>query len=87
MSRNKISTASTLLNRACNLRSTMEGKSTEFIYVTNALIANGYPPAVISNSGFKKEKTFPGTYSITGRIGGRVLQGRDRAEKRLRMRH
>ena len=37
----------------------MERKSTAFIHVTNALIANGYPPAVISNSGFKKGKNVP----------------------------
>ena len=28
---------------------TLEGKSSEVDYVTNALLANGHPPAVISN--------------------------------------
>ena len=47
--KHKISTASTLLNRACNLLNTMEGRSSEVNYVTNALLANGYQPAVISH--------------------------------------
>ena len=36
----------------------MEGKSSEINYVTNTLLANGYPPAVISNVS-KKEKPSP----------------------------
>ena len=55
--KHKISTASTLLNRACNLPNTLEGKSSEVNYVTNTLLANGYPPAVISN--VLKEKNLP----------------------------
>ena len=54
----KISTASTLLNSACNLPSTMEGKSSEVIHVTNALLINGYPPVVISKV-LKKRKPSP----------------------------
>ena len=45
--KHKISTASTLLNRACNLPSTIEGKPSKVIHVNNALLANGYPAAVI----------------------------------------
>ena len=41
----------------------MEGKSSEVNHVTNALLANGYPPAVISNV-LKKKKIFPGIYSF-----------------------
>ena len=41
--------------RACNLPSTMEGKSTEVIHVANALLANGYPLAIISKV-LKKKK-------------------------------
>ena len=44
--KHKISTASTLLNRASNLPSTSAGKSKELIYVSNALESNGYPPPV-----------------------------------------
>ena len=56
--KHKISTASTLLNRACILPNTLEGKSSEAKHVTNALLANGYPPAVISNV-LKKKKPSP----------------------------
>ena len=49
---------STLLNRACNLPNTLEGKSSEVNHVTNALLANGYLPAIISNF-FYKKKTSP----------------------------
>ena len=70
--KHKISTASTLLNRAYNLPSTTEGKSLEVNYVTNALLANGYPHAFISNV-IKKKKIFPGIYSNTGRISGLVF--------------
>ena len=71
--KHEISTASTILNRACNLPSTMEGKLSEVIHVTNALLANGYPPAFIFKV-LKKKKPFPGTYSITGRITEHVFQ-------------
>ena len=70
--KHNIITASTLLNRACNLPNTMERKSSEVYHVTNALLANGYPPAVISK--VSKMKILPGTYSFTGRIGGHVYQ-------------
>ena len=36
----------------------MEGKSSEIIHVTNALLANGYPPAVISKV-LKRKKPSP----------------------------
>ena len=55
--KHEISSASPLINRACNLPSTMERKLSEINYVTNTLLANGYPPAVISNV---SKKTFPG---------------------------
>ena len=45
----KISTASTLLFRASNLPSSLEGKTRETNHVRAALEANGYPSAVISN--------------------------------------
>ena len=61
--KHKISTASTLLNGACNLPNTLEGKSSEVNHVTNVLLAS-----------IKKDETFPGTYSFTGRIGGLVFQ-------------
>ena len=72
--KHKISTASTLLNRACHLPNTimMERKSSEVYHVTNALLANGYPPAVISK--VLKMKILLGTYSFTGRIGEHVFQ-------------
>ena len=41
--------------RACNLPSTMEGKSTEVLHVTNVLLANGYPLAINSKV-LKKKK-------------------------------
>ena len=53
--KHKISTASTLLNRAYNVPNTMEGKSSEVNHVTSTLLANGYPPAVISNVSKKKK--------------------------------
>ncbi len=46
--KHKISTASTLLNRALNLPSTAEGVRKELTYVSNALKSNGYPSATIS---------------------------------------
>jgi len=45
----KLSTATTLLNRASNLPSTPEGKTKELIHVTDALKSNSYPLSVISN--------------------------------------
>ena len=56
--KHKISTESaSFLNRACNLPNTLEGKSFEVNHVINALLANGYSPAVISN--LLKKKTLP----------------------------
>ena len=57
--KHKISTASTLLNRASNLPSTSAGKSKELIYVTNALESNGYHQSFISN--ILKKKPLPET--------------------------
>ena len=56
--KHKISTASTVLNRACNLPNTFEGKLSEVNHVTNALLAKGYPAAVMSNV-LKKKKRSP----------------------------
>ena len=56
--KHKISTASTLLNRACNLPSTIEGKPSKVIHVNSAFFANGYPPTFISKV-LKKKKTSP----------------------------
>ena len=53
--KHKVSAASTLLFRAANLPSTIEGKACETNHVSEALKANGYPPAVISN--ILKKKT------------------------------
>ena len=47
--KHKLSTASTLLNRAINLLSTSEGVKKELNHVSNALKSNGYPSATISN--------------------------------------
>ncbi|XP_078355416.1 uncharacterized protein LOC144640065, partial [Oculina patagonica] len=47
--KHKLSTASTLLNRASNLPSTPEGKAKELSHVTDALKSNSYPQSVISN--------------------------------------
>ena len=47
--KHKISTASTLLSRASNLPSSLEGKTRETNHVRTALEANGYPSTVISN--------------------------------------
>ena len=52
----KISTASTLLNRALNLPSTAEGVRKELTHVSNALKSNGYPSANILNI-LKKKST------------------------------
>ena len=54
--KHKISTASTLLNRALNLPSTVEGVRKELTYVSNALKSNGYPSATISKI-LKKKST------------------------------
>ena len=54
--KHKISTASTLLNRALNLPSTAEGVRKELTYVSNALKSNGYPSATISKI-LKKKST------------------------------
>ena len=54
--KHKISTASTLLNRALNLPSTAEGVRKELTHVSNALKSNGYPSAIISNI-LKKKST------------------------------
>ena len=54
--KHKISTASTLLNRALNLPSTAEGVRKELTHVSNALKSNGYPSATISNI-LKKKST------------------------------
>ena len=54
--KHKISTASTLLNRALNLPSTAEGVRKELTHVSNALKSNGYPSATISNI-LKKNST------------------------------
>ena len=54
--KHKISTASTLLNRALNLPSTAEGVRKELAYVSNALKSNGYPSATMSNI-LKKKST------------------------------
>ena len=47
--KHKLSTASTLLNRAINLPSTSEEVKKELTHVSNALKSNGYPSATISN--------------------------------------
>ena len=47
--KHKLSTATTLLNRASNLPSIPEGKAKELIHVTDALKSNSYPQLVISN--------------------------------------
>ena len=54
--KHKISTASTLLNRALNLPSTAEGVRKELSHVSNALKSNGYPSATVSNI-LKKKST------------------------------
>ena len=54
--KHKISTASTLLNRALNLPSTAKGVRKELTYVSNALKSNGYPSATISKI-LKKKST------------------------------
>ena len=53
----KISTASTLLNHACNLPSTSDTKSKEVKHISDALKANGYPQSIISNILKKKRAT------------------------------
>ena len=64
----KISTTSTLLNRASNLPSTSAGKSKELIYVSNALESNGYPQSFISNILKKKplSETTPSPEELVG---------------------
>ena len=66
--KHKISTTSTLLNRASNLPSTSAGNSKELIYVTNALVSNGYPQSFISNILKKKPlpKTTPSPEELVG---------------------
>ena len=66
--KHKISTASTLLNRASNLPSTSAGTSKELIYVTNALESNGYPQSFISNTLKKKPppETTPSPEELVG---------------------
>ena len=54
--KHKISTASTLLNRALNLPSTAERVRKGLTHVSNALKSNGYPSATISNI-LKKKST------------------------------
>jgi len=56
--KHKGSAASTLLFRAANLPSTIEGKARDTNHVSEALKANGYyPPTVISN--ILKKKSAP----------------------------
>ena len=55
--KHKISTASTLLNRACNLPSTADAKSKEVKHIFDTLKANGYPQSIISNILKKKRAT------------------------------
>ena len=55
--KHKISTAPTLLKRACNLPSTADGKSKQVKHVSDALKANGYPQSIISNILKKKRAT------------------------------
>ena len=57
--KHKVCAASTLLFRAANLPSTIEGKRRETSHVTEALKANGYPSIVISN--ILKKKSAPTT--------------------------
>ena len=58
--KHKVSAASTLLFRAANLPTTIEGKRLETSLVTEALKANGYLPIVISN--ILKKKSAPTTH-------------------------
>jgi len=53
--KHRISTASTLVNRALNLPSTPEGVRKELTHVSNTLKSNDYPSATISN--VKKKST------------------------------
>ena len=67
--KHKISTASTLLNRACNLPSTADAKSKEVKYISDALKANGYPQSIISNILKKKKRateTLPSPEEMVG---------------------
>jgi len=73
--KHKISTASTLLNRASNLPSTSAGKSKELIYVTNALESNGYPQSFISN--ILKKKPPPETTPSPEELAGMFFKWAD----------
>ena len=53
--RNKISTAVTLLHRVTTLPNTEEGKIRETKHITNALISNSYPIKFISEINKKKK--------------------------------
>ncbi len=66
--KHKISTASTLLNRACNLPSTADAKSKEVKHISDALKANGYPKSIISNILKKKRttETIPSPEELVG---------------------
>ena len=66
--KHKISTASTLLNRACNLPSTTDEKSKDVKHVSDALKANGYPQSIISNILKKKRatETIPSPEELVG---------------------
>ena len=66
--KHKISTASNLLNRACNLPNTADGKSKEVKHVSDALKANGYPQSIISNILKKKRatETIPSPEELVG---------------------
>ena len=55
--KHKVSAAWTLLFRAANLPSTIEGKARETNHVSEALKASGYPPTVISNILKKKSSS------------------------------
>ena len=57
--KHKVGAASTLLFRAANLPSTIEGKRRETSHVAEALKANGYPSIVISK--IIKKKSAPTT--------------------------
>ena len=64
--KHKISTASTLLNRALNLPSTAEGVKKELTHVSNALKSNGYPSATISNILKSTSEVIPSPEELVG---------------------
>ena len=68
----KLSTATTLLNCASNLPSTPEGKTKELIHVTDALKSKSYPLSVISNILKKKPPpaTIPSPEEVVGMFFG-----------------